>query len=161
MSYLTLAGQSVAREEIPTDRRQPGYPVPVVLLARLAVELTDAGLPALGVVLDVLDEGALGFYQRFDAFEALSDDPMEYPTTITLAGRVASSGGVTGLPNCAVAGPTEAPKAGQPTTLDHPAKLSAAPTPNTSLCAFSRRHALSLRWSVRSWPSGNTPGCSS
>ena len=76
----------------------PAYPVPVVLLARLAVNhcfqnqglgektlvsalrqsvcLTDKGLPALGVVLDVLDNQALGFFQRFEVFHSFTNDPM-------------------------------------------------------------------------------------
>ena len=37
-AYYTLASCTVSREEIPTDQRLPGYPVPVVLLARLAVD---------------------------------------------------------------------------------------------------------------------------
>lgn len=97
-AYYTLASSTVTREEIPTDKTLPGYPVPVVLLARLAVdeqfkgqrlgektlitalrkavELTDAGLPALGLILDVLDEDALGFYQHYEIFEPFTDDPM-------------------------------------------------------------------------------------
>ena len=97
-AYYTLASTTVSREEIPSDKKLPAYPVPVVLLARLAVScrfqkqgigektlvsalrqcvcLTDKGLPALGVVLDVLDHDALGFYQRFDVFQTFTDDPM-------------------------------------------------------------------------------------
>jgi hypothetical protein len=43
---------------------------------RQGVCLTDKGLPTLGVVLDVLDNDALGFYQRFDTFQTFTDDPM-------------------------------------------------------------------------------------
>ena len=97
-AYYTLASCTVSREEIPTDKRLPGYPVPVVLLARLAVDqrfqgqrlgektlvsalrhsvtLTQRGLPAMGLILDVLDEEALAFYQRFELFQAFTDDPM-------------------------------------------------------------------------------------
>lgn len=97
-AYYTLASCTVTRDEIPTDDRLPGYPVPVVLLARLAVDqrfqgqrlgektlvsalrhsvtLTERGLPAMGLILDVLDEGALAFYQRFDLFKPFTDDPM-------------------------------------------------------------------------------------
>lgn len=86
------------RDEISTDNSLPGYPVPMVLLARLAVDeqfkgqrlgektlitalrksvaLTDTGLPALGVILDVPDEDALGFYQHYEMFEPFTDDPM-------------------------------------------------------------------------------------
>jgi len=97
-AYYTLASSTVNRESIPADKRLPGYPVSVVLLARLAVdqqfakqrlgektlitslrkavELTTAGLPAIGVILDVLDEDALGFYHHFEMFEPFADDPM-------------------------------------------------------------------------------------
>jgi hypothetical protein len=97
-AYYSLASCTVTRGEIHSDKSLPGYPVPVVLLARLAVdekfkqqrlgektlitalrksvELTDSGLPALGVILDVLDEDALGFYQRYEMFEPFTDDPM-------------------------------------------------------------------------------------
>ena len=97
-AYYTLASCTVTREEIPTDERLPGYPVHVVLLARLAVDhrsqgqrigektlvsalrhsvtLTERGLPAMGLILDVLDEDALAFYQRFDLFQPFTGDPM-------------------------------------------------------------------------------------
>ena len=97
-AYYTLASCTVTREEIPTDDRLPGYPVPVVLLGRLAVDqrfqgqrlgektlvsalrhsvtLTERGLPAMGLILDVLDEDALAFYQRFELFQPFTDDPM-------------------------------------------------------------------------------------
>jgi GNAT superfamily N-acetyltransferase len=97
-AYYSLASSTVDRESIPTDKSLPGYPVSVVLLARLAVdkefsgqrlgektlitalrkavELTNTGLPALGVILDVLDEDALRFYQHYEIFESFTDDPM-------------------------------------------------------------------------------------
>lgn len=97
-AYYTLASTTVSREQIPTDKNLPAYPVPVVLLARLAVNrgfqkqglgektlvsalrqsvsLTDKGLPALGVILDVLDNDALRFYQQFEVFQPFTDDPM-------------------------------------------------------------------------------------
>lgn len=97
-AYYTLAVSSVSRTEIPVSGSLPKYPVPVVLLARLAVDvqcqgkrigekalvyalrhivrLCDQGLPALGVVLDVLDDDALNFYERFEFFHPFSDNPM-------------------------------------------------------------------------------------
>ncbi len=97
-AYYTLASCTVTRGEIPTDERLPGYPVPVVLLARLAVDhrsqgrrigektlvsalrhsvtLTERGLPVMGLILDVLDEDALAFYQRFDLFQPFNGNPM-------------------------------------------------------------------------------------
>ena len=97
-AYYTLASCTVTREEIPTDTRLPDYPVPVVLLARLAVDhrfqgqrlgektlvsalrnsitLTERGLPATGLILDVLNEDALAFYRKFDLFQPLTEDPM-------------------------------------------------------------------------------------
>jgi len=97
-AYYTLASITVSREQIPYDKKLPAYPIPVVLLARLAVNscfqkqglgektlisalrqariLIDKGLPALGVVLDVLDDEALGFYQAFGSFKPFTDDLM-------------------------------------------------------------------------------------
>jgi hypothetical protein len=97
-AYYTLASSTVNREQLPTDKKLPAYPVPVILLARLAVNrcfqkqglgektlisalrqsvyLTDKGLPALGVVLDVLDDNALRFYQQFEVFQPFTDNPM-------------------------------------------------------------------------------------
>jgi GNAT superfamily N-acetyltransferase len=98
VAYYTLAGGAVTRETLPTNQTLPSYPVPVTLLARLAVSkeyqgrglgektlvtalrqavlLSNKGLPSFGVVLDVLDEDALSFYQRFDMFHSFSDNPM-------------------------------------------------------------------------------------
>ncbi|GFO73313.1 toxin [Bathymodiolus japonicus methanotrophic gill symbiont] len=97
-AYYTLASSTVKQEDIPYDKKLPAYPVPVVLLARIAVdrhyqkqglgkktlitalrkalELTEKGLPALGVVLDVLDDNALSFYQTFDDFQPFDNNPM-------------------------------------------------------------------------------------
>lgn len=97
-AYYTLAGATVTRTKIPATQSLPGYPVPVVLLARLAVNLqyqghglgakalvyalrqaailSKAGLPAYGLILDVLDQQALDFYQHFEIFTPFTDDPM-------------------------------------------------------------------------------------
>lgn len=97
-AYYTLAFSTVDREQIPTDKGLPAYPVPMILLARLAVNrafqrqnlgtktlvsalrqcvnVTDNSLPVLGVVLDVLDNDALSFYQKFKLFQPFTDDPM-------------------------------------------------------------------------------------
>lgn len=97
-AYYTLAASTVTRQEIPNTNSLPRYPVPVALLARLAVDvnfqgqrlgekaliyalrhtvrLCNEGLPALGLVLNVLDEDALAFYQHFAFFHPFTDDPM-------------------------------------------------------------------------------------
>jgi predicted N-acetyltransferase YhbS len=96
-AYFTFTYSTVKREEIPTDKNFPPYELPVFLLARLAVdktharkglgekvlvralryaiELQERGLPGVAVVLDVLDEDALGFYEKFD-FLPFHDNPM-------------------------------------------------------------------------------------
>ncbi|MAA87358.1 MAG: GNAT family N-acetyltransferase [Haliea sp.] len=100
-AYYTLAHQTLVREELPDPSRLPRYPVPVILLAQLGIDQrfhrqglgaktlvhalrhayqiasTPKGLPALGVVLDVLDHDALAFYQSFDFFLPLTDNPMK------------------------------------------------------------------------------------
>ena len=97
-AYFTLASSSVSRDVLPHKNNLPGYPVPIVLLARLAVdkkfqklrlgektlitalrksvELTDRGLPVVGLVLDVLDNDALKFYQQYEMFQPFTIDPM-------------------------------------------------------------------------------------
>ena len=97
-AYFTLTTSSVIKEQIPAKQSLPQYPLPVVLVARLAVDirhkgtglggktliyalreavaLSKAGLPAYGLILDVLDTEALGFYQHFEMFEPFTDDPM-------------------------------------------------------------------------------------
>lgn len=100
-AYYTLAHQTLVREELPDPSRLPRYPVPVILLAQLGIDrrfhrqglgaktLVHAlrhayqivsnpnGIPALGIVLDVLDQEALAFYQSFDFFLPLTDNPMK------------------------------------------------------------------------------------
>lgn len=97
-AYYTLAASTVCRASIPSTSSLPAYPVPVVMLARLAisilhqgkglgaktliyalrhaVSLSRAGLPAYGLVLDVVDNSALQFYQHFELFEPFTHDPM-------------------------------------------------------------------------------------
>ena len=48
----------------------------LVYALRHTVRLCDQGLPSLGLVLDVLDKDALGYYQRFDFFHTFTTDPM-------------------------------------------------------------------------------------
>lgn len=100
-AYYTLAHQTLLREELPDPSRLPRYPVPVILLAQLGLDRqfhrqglgaktlvyalrhayqiasNPKGIPALGVVLDVLDQDALAFYQSFDFFLPLTDYPMK------------------------------------------------------------------------------------
>ncbi len=98
VAYYTIAASNVVKQSIPTNQSLPHYPIPIALLARLAVDvnyqgkylgekmliyalrhvsrLCDRGLPAYGLVFDVLDADALKFYQRFNFFYEFSDDPM-------------------------------------------------------------------------------------
>ena len=96
--YFTLAYGSVEHEKAPerVTRGLARHPVPVILLARLAVDkrfkgqgvgkelLRDALLRTLNaaeiaglraVVVDAKDEAAKAFYERF-GFEAFKDEPM-------------------------------------------------------------------------------------
>lgn len=100
-AFYTLAYQTLVREALPDPSRLPRYPVPVILLAQLGIDrrfqrqglgsktLVHAlrhahqiasnpkGIPALGIVLDVLDQEALRFYQSFDFFLPLTETPMK------------------------------------------------------------------------------------
>ena len=97
-AYYTLGSMSVERDQVPVTKTLPPYPIPIVLLARLAVdnsyqgqglggktlvsalrravEVADAGLPAIGLILDAKDDQALAFYQHYELFEPFTDDPM-------------------------------------------------------------------------------------
>ena len=98
VAYYTLAASTVSRSAIPVTTSLPAYPLPVIMLARLAIDkryqgiglgakalvyalrhavkLSDSGLPAYGLILDILDEEAKAFYDRFDIFLPFTDDPM-------------------------------------------------------------------------------------
>ncbi len=98
LGYYTLAAGAVAFEHVPADasRKLPRHPVPVVLLARLAVDrsaqgrklgeglLLDALQRALGlsaalgvhaVEVDAIDEAAAAFYRKY-GFTLLLDEPL-------------------------------------------------------------------------------------
>lgn len=98
IGYYTLAAGAVAFEHLPGDsaRKLPKHPVPVVLLARLAVDrsaqgrglgealLMDAlqrsldlsgGLGVHAVEVDALDDAAAAFYRKY-GFTPLLDDPL-------------------------------------------------------------------------------------
>ena len=97
-AYYTLAVSTIVKADIPTEQSLPRYPIPMALLARLAIDkkfqdqylgsksliyalrhavrLCDSGLPVFGLILDVLDQDALAFYQKFDFFQPLTNNPM-------------------------------------------------------------------------------------
>jgi len=103
-AFYTLAPSTITREDVPTEASlssMPRYPIPVVMLARLAVSADLQGkgygekvlitalrhaakitespehLPAVALVLDILDEEAKGFYDKFDMFHEMCDNPMK------------------------------------------------------------------------------------
>lgn len=92
--YYTIASGAVSFEVVPENL--PRHPVPVVLLARLAVDRTARGqglgamllvhalkraqdisehLGVHAVVVDALNDGARAFYLKY-GFSALLDDPL-------------------------------------------------------------------------------------
>lgn len=98
VGYYTLAYGSVEPETAPerVSKGQPRHPVPVILLARLAVDrrfhgrglgselLRDAMLRTMtaadiaglrAIIVDAKDAGAKSFYRRF-GFEPFPGDPM-------------------------------------------------------------------------------------
>lgn len=97
-AYYTLAASTICKTDITNTQSLPRYPVPVALLARLAVDvdyqgkglggktlisamrhavrLCDEGLPVYGLILDVLDDDVLQFYQKYDFFYGFTDNPM-------------------------------------------------------------------------------------
>ena len=98
LGYYTLAAGSVSFENLPEQvaKKLPRHPVPVILLARLAVDQTAQGqglgrfllidalrrcsslgkqLGVHGVQVDAIDEEAKAFYQKY-GFVPLQDDPL-------------------------------------------------------------------------------------
>lgn len=98
IGYYTLASGAVAFERMPADasRKLPRHPVPVVLLARLAVDQTAQGqglgegllvdalqrtlnlsaeLGVHAVEVDALDDTAAAFYRKY-GFVPLLDEPL-------------------------------------------------------------------------------------
>lgn len=98
-AFYTLANHALAPEDVPTEKSLPRYDVPVVLLAQLGVNVAHQrqglgqitlvtalqhayniatnpnGIPSLGVILDVLDEEALAFYNSFEMFIPFKGQP--------------------------------------------------------------------------------------
>jgi GNAT superfamily N-acetyltransferase len=97
IGYYTLAAGAVTFEHLPTEssRKLPKHPIPVILLARLAVDhsaqgqrlgeglLLDAlrrsldlsdSLGAYAVEVDAIDDSAVAFYVRY-GFAPLLDHP--------------------------------------------------------------------------------------
>lgn len=95
-AYYTLSHTEIKRQSLPKPaaKRLPHYPIPVILIAQLAVhhqahgqglgKVTliralkhafeiDEHLPSYAVVVDALDEGVQGFYEQY-GFRALDTD---------------------------------------------------------------------------------------
>ena len=98
LGYHTLAAGAISFEHLPNDaaRKLPKHPVPVVLLARLAVDLSSqgakigegllldalqralnlaAGVGVHAVAVDALDDAAAKFYRKY-GFTPLLDNPL-------------------------------------------------------------------------------------
>lgn len=103
-AYFTLAMHTVESNQLNTQDKLPHYPTPVVLLARIAVDTRfqgqglgrrallaalaqairacEHGLPAYAVVLDVLDDEAMAFYQSFDFFKPFGEKQLFVPMNV-------------------------------------------------------------------------------
>ncbi|OWK36025.1 GNAT family N-acetyltransferase [Fimbriiglobus ruber] len=107
LGYYTLAAGAVAFAQVPPDasRKLPKHPIPVVLLARLAVDqsaqgmrlgeglLLDAlkraldlskGLGVYAVEVDAIDDQAAAFYRKY-GFTPLLDAPLHLYLPISTA----------------------------------------------------------------------------
>jgi GNAT superfamily N-acetyltransferase len=60
----------------------------LVAAIREAVSLTTVGLNAVGIILNVLDNEALGFYQNMGFFNEFTNDPMRLFMTMNEAIKV-------------------------------------------------------------------------
>ncbi len=110
IGYYTLAAGAVAFDHLPEDavRKLPKHPVPVVLLARLAVDTSaqakgigegllldalqrsldlSARLGVHAVEVDALDEAASSFYRKF-GFLPLLDNPLHSYLSLATIERV-------------------------------------------------------------------------
>ena len=97
VGYFSLAASSIRKEEASrrAAKRQPGYPISVILLARLAVDKTEQGqglgvallknalqrclqasesIGARAVLVHAIDAEAKAFYQHFGFEECAVDD---------------------------------------------------------------------------------------
>ncbi len=110
VAYFTLKSAEINKEDVPLGGGFPKYGLPVVLLAKLAVDqkyrgtglgakslvyaireavsLTTVGLSAVGIILDVLDEDALRFYQNMGIFDEFTNDPMRLFITMNEASQL-------------------------------------------------------------------------
>lgn len=110
IGYYTLASGAVVFEHLPPDaaRKLPKHPVPVVLLARLAVDQSVHGqglgegllfdalqrtltlssdLGVHAVEVDALDDAAAAFYRKY-GFTALLDNPLHLYLPIATVAQV-------------------------------------------------------------------------
>ncbi len=115
LGYYTLAAGSVSFQNLPSGaaKKLPRHPVPVVLLARLAVDqttrgrglgkelLTDAlkrclelseSLGMHAVEVDAIDEGAKAFYQKYGFVPLLDNDLHLYLPLATIADAFVKKG---------------------------------------------------------------------
>lgn len=109
VSYYTLAVGQIERTTLPTSKKLPYYPVPVIVLARLAVDKKMQGqglgditlikairhsamisntLPVYAMVLDVKDNDAMHFYKRYPDFKPLTDNPNRLFLPIKVAQKI-------------------------------------------------------------------------
>lgn len=94
IGYFTLAIQTI-EPKIIQEEKLPNYQLPVTLIARIvvnkkfqgnglgtkllflaikqALKLNNNGLPTYAVVLDILDNDAMRFYQKFNFFRLLDN----------------------------------------------------------------------------------------
>jgi len=102
IGYVTLCSNSVHFENVPTEN-MPHYPIPAILIARLAVakfaqgmgvgtdlmlmalrlavEIAD-GIGVFAVTVDAMNEDAKAFYQKRFGFTELLDDPHHLFVTV-------------------------------------------------------------------------------
>jgi GNAT superfamily N-acetyltransferase len=116
LGYDTLASGAVSFENLPqpATRKLPRHPVPVILLARLAVDQSAQGqglggflladalrrclslagqLGVHAVEVDAVDDQARAFYERY-GFVALQDDPLHlYLPVATVEDAFGDDGG--------------------------------------------------------------------
>ena len=108
-AYYTLSIGEIRRDRMPQGKKLPCYPVPVIVLARIAVDVRAQGqglgditlirairhcariadnLPAHAIVVDAKDDQTLNFYRRYSDFQPLIDNHLRLFMPMKIARQI-------------------------------------------------------------------------
>jgi len=108
-AFYTLSVGDIRRETLPQANKFPHHPVPVIVLARLAVDIRAQGcglgnitlirairhcarisinIPAYAIIIDAKDEQTLDFYRRYSDFQPLINNPLRLFMPMNIAKQI-------------------------------------------------------------------------